>query len=338
MSRVAQQSKNRSSERGCTVTAFRHDRLVKAPHYNRENRYELLRSADGMNARESHSGRPEIHSLWPAAMILWGPGFSSTNHRHHSVQLLMALDGNLLIRSGPVEQWRRCAAALVRPDAAHEVDALESRILIAFVDPQSDLGGALIDKVASPICPVDEGQVRTWRDALGDPRALASARVESWMRTHLLAGQRVPSIHPKVRRALRVLREELVTQHRFPLSLMAEVAGLSPSRFMHIFTESVGVPVRRYILWLRVQRACGELMRGGSVTEAAHRSGFSDSAHLTRTLRRMMGITPGDLVRRRPYTNVTFCWTEPALHAVGAGVRDQSQLSVCSSQQFPPPL
>jgi AraC-like DNA-binding protein len=281
---------------------------------------------------------PEIHSVWPAAMILWGPGFSSTNHRHHSVQLVMALEGSLSIRSRPGDQWRRCNAALVRPDASHEVDALESRILIAFVDPQSDLGGALLDQVSSPICPLDEAQVRTWRDVLGDPAALTCARVESWVRTHLLSGRRVPRIHPKVRHALRVLREEIVTQQRFPLSHMARVAGLSPSRFMHVFTESVGVPLRRYILWLRVQRACGELMRGASVTEAAHRSGFSDSAHLTRTLRRMMGITPGDLVRRRPYTNVAFCWTEPALHAVGARVRGQSQSSVCSSQQFPPPL
>src|SRR4030095_9530006 len=171
MSRVAQQSKNRTSERGRAVTAFRLDQSVKVPHCNRENRYEVLRSADGMSAQECHSCRSEFHPLWPAAMIVWGPGFSSTNHRHHSVQLLMALEGNLLIRSGSVDQWRRCGAALVRPDAAHEVDALESRILIAFVDPQSDLGGALIDKVASPICPVDEGQVKMWRDALGDPTA-----------------------------------------------------------------------------------------------------------------------------------------------------------------------
>jgi len=29
---------------------------------------------------------------------------------------------------------------------------------------------------------------------------------------------------------------------------------------------------------------------GGSLTEAAHRAGFSDSAHLSRTFRRMFGI------------------------------------------------
>jgi AraC-like DNA-binding protein len=84
------------------------------------------------------------------------------------------------------------------------------------------------------------------------------------------------------------------------LPWMAEVAGLSPSRLMHLFTESVGVPPRPYVRWLRLQRACGEIMQGASITEAAHRCGFSDASHLARTIRRMMGTTPSELVRRRP--------------------------------------
>jgi AraC-like DNA-binding protein len=79
------------------------------------------------------------------------------------------------------------------------------------------------------------------------------------------------------------------------LKTLACVAGLSPSRFMHAFTQSVGVPVRPYILWLRLQRAACDLKSGVSVTSVAHRAGFADAAHLTRTFRRMLGITPSQL-------------------------------------------
>src|SRR5262245_55750250 len=93
---------------------------------------------------------------------------------------------------------------------------------------------------------------------------------------------------------------------RLSLDNLASIAGLSPSRFMHVFTESVGVSLRPYILWLRLQRAGGELMRGATATEAAHNAGFSDAAHMTRTSRRMLGTTPSELTNRRAAIQGTF--------------------------------
>jgi AraC-like DNA-binding protein len=135
---------------------------------------------------------------------------------------------------------------------------------------------------------------------------LTSARVDPWIETYLLSGRRVPQLHPKVRRALKVLRNELSSERKCSLEHLADVAGLSPSRFMHVFTESVGVPVRPYIPWLRLRQACSQLLNGATVAEAAHRSGFADAAHVTRTFRRMLGITPGRLVQRRLATQAAF--------------------------------
>ena len=49
-----------------------------------------------------------------------------------------------------------------------------------------------------------------------------------------------------------------------------------------------------------------DLRVDASITGAAQRSGFSDAAHLTRTLRRMLGMTPGELIRRRAPVRASF--------------------------------
>ena len=77
----------------------------------------------------------------------------------------------------------------------------------------------------------------------------------------------------------------------------AAAANLSPSRFRHLFVAQTGMSFRAYVLWARVEAAVGAAMGGLSWTEAAQDWGFADSAHLSRTCRRMFGIAPTMLIR-----------------------------------------
>ena len=230
---------------------------------------------------------------WPPAMIVWGPGFKAEAHRHHCVQLLLALHGSLLVRGGKTKAWKRCGAVWVRPDATHEVDARGTTVLLAFINAESDMGAALSERIDGEIAIVPIHLVARWRDLLGSTPS--EARTERWLTGFHLHKRGRVAIHPGVRRVLRHLHEPREVPDDLSLKTLAGIACLSSSRFMHAFTESVGVPVRPYILWLRLQRAACDLMYGATVTSAAHRAGFSDSAHLTRTFRRMLGATPSTL-------------------------------------------
>ncbi|HJZ76900.1 MAG TPA: helix-turn-helix transcriptional regulator [Vicinamibacterales bacterium] len=105
-------------------------------------------------------------------------------------------------------------------------------------------------------------------------------------------------VHPRVHHVLRHIRLHDLERSQISLVRLAEVAGLSPSRLMHVFTESLGMPLRAYVLGLRAQRAMDEMAHGRSVTEAAHIAGFADAPHLTRTLRRTVGMTPREIMHR----------------------------------------
>jgi AraC-like DNA-binding protein len=231
-------------------------------------------------------------AAWPSVLIVCGPGFKTAAHRHHCVQLLMTLRGSLLVRSGPMEAWRKCTAVWVRPDAIHEVDARGSTFLLGFINAESEMGGVLSERIEGEIACVPAREVSRWRAVLGSMPNEARAR--RWL-TEFLPPRRATAIHPGVRRVLSYLQEPRTAWDDLSLETLAGIAGLSPSRLMHAFTQSVGVPVRPYVLWLRLQRAACDLMNGASVTHAAHRAGFSDAAHMTRTFRRMLGATPSDL-------------------------------------------
>jgi AraC-like DNA-binding protein len=252
-------------------------------------------------------------SAWPAAMIVWGPGFYGSAHRHHCVQLLVTLRGSLRVRSG-MKTWRKCGAVLVRPDAIHEVDARGSTLLIGFISTESVLGVALSERIEGEIAYVTGQQLARWRAILG--RRPTGETVGRWLIGFIPHERRALTIHPGIRRVLIHLRETRTELDNLSLKALADIAGLSPSRFMHLFTRSVGVPLRPYVLWLRLQRAASDVIRGASVTSAAHRAGFADGAHLTRTCRRMLGLRPSDLALQQRLSRISldeFIWrVEPS--------------------------
>jgi hypothetical protein len=136
--------------------------------------------------------------LWPAAILTWRPGYASSLHRHHSVQLTLALHGTLRIRQSTTDEWRSVAAALIRPGAAHEVDATGVSTFIAFVDPQSELGATLLERTTGDITTLDGAELTRWRAALGKPTGLDEKVVDHWVREEFQCGRGPATIHVSI--------------------------------------------------------------------------------------------------------------------------------------------
>jgi AraC family transcriptional regulator len=81
---------------------------------------------------------------------------------------------------------------------------------------------------------------------------------------------------------------------RLTLTVLAEVACLSPYHFSRSFKQAVGIGPQRYVMRMRLERAKRLLHRTRQpLTEIAQETGFSDQSHLTSIFRREMGLTPG---------------------------------------------
>jgi AraC-like DNA-binding protein len=234
---------------------------------------------------------------WPPLLATRGPGAVSAAHAHHAMHVIVALDGELAYRAGARGPMQRAAGVITAPDVVHSIDAVGREILLVFFDPESAHGGALLAHV-DDVRALDGAA----RDALlaisRDPMAIMTTGGDAWTARLLsLFAEPAPpprSVHPRVRKLLRLL-PTLPPDADTSLDALAARVGLSPGRLMHAFTASIGTPLRPYLTWLRLQRAAAAIASGAPLSDAAHGAGFADAAHMTRTFRRMFGVTPSSL-------------------------------------------
>ena len=232
----------------------------------------------------------------PRRLLYAGPLGETHPHAHHSFQLLLALGAPVGLRDGAGRE-AAFQAAVIPPDVEHTVTAPAADVVLLHVNPDDVVGRQL--RMAGI-----GAEVEAWRRA-GEPlraRAVqalprrwadAEALAEVMLRALQADAGPPPPAHPAIKKLLRLLPDALEGDVR--LSTLAPRVGLSAGRLSHLFGQEVGLPLRPYVLWLRLQRAAFHFQRGATLTEAAHAAGFTDSAHLSHAFRRTFGLTPSEI-------------------------------------------
>lgn len=257
---------------------------------------------------EMSVGERETWRGWAPRWYLWDGGFLAIGrsegivppHTHHAIQIALGIDGPVTVQ-GPDEVWHEYAGAVVLPDEIHSFDGCGSLLAMLFVDPDCPEGRWLRDSLREPVTKVPQARldrcIPPLRQFHESPlEAMPIGELVHHTVRGLCAGappSRKPD--PRVTSALQFIRDSDPGQVR--LDDVAASVFLSPSRFAHLFSEHVGVPFRRYMLWRKLTRAMIAIGQGRTLTAAAHQSGFSDSAHLTRTFYQMFGTPPSIMMR-----------------------------------------
>ena len=80
------------------------------------------------------------------------------------------------------------------------------------------------------------------------------------------------------------------------LADLSSVCGLSPFHLIRSFSDCIGMTPHSYLIQVRATRARDLLLAGTPISTSAFTCGFSDQSHLTRTFKRIFGVTPGAYV------------------------------------------
>jgi AraC-like DNA-binding protein len=241
--------------------------------------------------------------LWQEQALFLGAAAETSFHASPAIKIVIALDGEFLVQTSENGAWRNFKSAIISPGRFHAIDGRNKRLALIVLVPEA--------KAAQPLIPIMNRKgisriplavVQNFLPIFADFEEMPVESVESEkicrkMLKKIRNGEELLSaaLDERVSHGIKRLRSEAETH--VSIGEIAAGAALSESRFSHLFTEQIGVSMRRYQLWIRLRDAIHLLARGGSLTDTAHEAGFSDSAHLTRTFRQMLGIAPSTLLK-----------------------------------------
>ncbi|WP_374089158.1 helix-turn-helix transcriptional regulator [Methylomicrobium lacus] len=242
--------------------------------------------------------------LWRGGSLWIGRAGEPTDfHSHHAVQITLSFsEGGVRFRH-PGGNWNTYKAAII---AAHQPHAFEARgefVAMIFVEPESREGRALhqiclgegISSLTYETLELELAALAaSYKGAVHDSELVICAR---FVITKLAAMStvQVVQLDKRIEQALELLHERI--GETVPLAEIADATCLSPDRFRHLFIEQTGMRYRPYVLWLRIEVALTTFASGKNLTEASHAGGFADSAHFSRTFKRMFGIAPSSFQR-----------------------------------------
>lgn len=231
----------------------------------------------------------------PGWAVFRGTAGDHARHRHHAVQIAVGING-------PVELWAErpgllsAPAAVIAADCFHQIASGPEPVILIYVERESKTGRALDQWCDGQVRALSLSRAQVLAELMNEP-----ANIEGGIEkigVIILESAASPSAErfhdQRIARSIESLPRPL--PGTLNLANVATQAGLSSSRYAHLFKAHTGMPLRPYLRWWRLQQALAEIARGANLTEAAYAAGFSDSAHLSRSFRRTFGVAPNILL------------------------------------------
>lgn len=229
-------------------------------------------------------------------------------HRLGAAAFIVGIDGTFSMLETETDTWRECRTALVPPGCVHENRFAGINAAILHLEPES------IDYM-NLSASMPNGDWQIMYDHIDEERMVElMQQISDNEMTTDEAGRIVKQviygkgydyeneekIDPRIRKVVDMIKAEPAAS--YSMEELAEEVNLSPTRFIHLFKEQMGVPIRRFRQWIRMKTVITYVADGKSLTDAALDAGFTDSAHFSRAFRNMFGITPSSVFNRSQNT------------------------------------
>ncbi|MFV8297921.1 AraC family transcriptional regulator [Mycolicibacterium fortuitum] len=224
--------------------------------------------------------------LWPGQALYAGPGLGLEPHSGSVWCLAVGVDGPLTVTLQGSATVAR--SVLIPPRLTHHL-SMQGGLVSSYLDPSSQ---------RSASC---RQQFTEFRDGIGvghaaETRLTAMPEDDEAARRWLdLAAPDTPHrIDPRIELVAKQIRENPAAA--VSARELAAAAGVSESRFLHLFRREAGTSLRRYRIWSRLVAAGTAVAAGENLTTAAADAGFASPSHLADSFKTTFGLSATQLL------------------------------------------
>jgi len=211
----------------------------------------------------------------------------SAFHAHPVYECVWVEEGHFVLESQH-KVYPKLQFAIIPPNLPHKLQADHSAHLLLIKAHNEKLEDFLREKGY----PLDQeilasAQGKAYADFMAELKSFAQE-------TDLHSTQ-----DARVNKSLELLEKANLSYKEMSQELNEKVF-LSESRLSHLFKEHIGISMKKYLLWMKLNHAIAHLLKEQEgLTDAGFQSGFYDQAHFSKAFKEMLGMAPSKAYNSR---------------------------------------
>lgn len=258
------------------------------------------------------SKKSAIFYCGAARMLLVSPHLRAQNHYHNAIQITFSMDGVFKVWTEETG-WFTTQNVLINSDVPHALEDFVGRQVTLGISPDAVRGINLQTKLLAEkkIMNLPHEHFDMWWPLFMDVVAnsipcsqafdLCDRMIDKLTGKEELHGVMDSRIMDTIYHIHNSLHDDISAES------LANRIHLSTDRFLHLFKEQLGLPLRQYILSQRIAVSTQAFVNGMPLKQAAYEGGFSDPAHFSRTFIQTYGAKPSDYQKLAHQFHFQFC-------------------------------
>lgn len=226
-------------------------------------------------------------------MIFYGHALPTKAHSNHCVKIII---GAKPVTVSFKHKTVKGDGIIIKSDTVHRANGGEESTISVYINPHTEIGKALNSLSESNVLKL-EGKtslilLNYFKNLLENH--VTEPEIKSFITLTLFGvlSAEVTEVFHDERIKKVVAHIQSAPNYNVKFVHLLRLCNLSESRLIHLFKAEIGITIRKYILWCRVQKALTAMSSGYSIRQSARQAGFTDAAHFNRTFVSMFGINP----------------------------------------------